>query len=260
MYDAISRCDLDLIKIYLSETVENDSKDMSFKIDETNKTASLFQTNAKIDHIIVPRTIKYKSNKYLVTSISGINTALKTIKFELNSAVRIIYGNAFESTYIEKISFPSTLIKLKDGWCKNANFKMINSNLNQNFVFKENKYLIGKSDNNKGEFDTLLFVRRDIKELEIPSNIKIISPYAFHYSEIEQIKILSSVTRIGFFAFSDCRKLRKVEFSKNSNLRTIEECAFSRTGITEISIPSSVLLIYGYGCFDCKNLKINSKR
>ena len=61
---------------------------------------------------------------------------------------------------------------------------------------KDDKYLIGKSDSNNDEFDNLLFVIRDIKEISIPSNIKIISSYAFE----------------------NCYHLTKVEIETNSNL------------------------------------------
>lgn len=63
---------------------------------------------------------------------------------------------------------------------------------------KENKYLLGKSDPNNDEFDILLFASRDIEKISIPSNIRIISSYAFNY----------------------CLSLKKVEIPLNSNLES----------------------------------------
>ena len=113
--------------------------------------------------------------------------------------------------------------ELKEGWCSStANLnKIIISPSNSQFKIQDNKYLIGKSDPNKEEFDNLLFVYKDIKEISIPSNIKIISSYAFEY----------------------CFYLTKVEIPTNSNLHTIEKCAFSNTILQEIFIPMSVLTI-----------------
>ena len=79
--------------------------------------------------------------------------------------------------------------------------KIIISPSNGQFKFIDDEYLIGKSESSNEEFDTLLFVRRDIKEISIPSNIKIISSYAF----------------------DKCKNLTKVEFETNSNLQTIEK-------------------------------------
>lgn len=69
---------------------------------------------------------------------------------------------------------------------------------------KDNKYLIGKSDAKKDEFDILLFACRDIEKISIPSNIKTISSCAFNH----------------------CHKLAKVEIPNNSKLEKIGSKAF----------------------------------
>ena len=113
--------------------------------------------------------------------------------------------------------------ELKEGWCINANdlTKIIISPSNGQFKFIDDKYLIGKSDPNKDEFDTLLFASRDIKEISIPSNIKIISSYAFDRH----------------------KNITKVDISPNSNLQTIESDAFSFSTIEEIFIHFLILEI-----------------
>ena len=143
--------------------------------------------------------------------------------------------------------------------------KIIISPSNGQFKFIDDKYLIGKSDSNKEEFDILLFVRRDINEFSIPSNIKIISScaleyciklikidfslksnlqtidkFAFSNTALKEISILSKVSIICENAFSNCTILTKVEIPPNSNLQTIEKYAFSRSNIDEIFIPSKV--------------------
>ena len=76
----------------------------------------------------------------------------------------------------EEIYFPASLKELGVGWCcgiEKLN-KIIISPMNGQFIFKDDKYLLGKSDENEEEFNNLLFVGRDINEFFIPSNIKII--------------------------------------------------------------------------------------
>ena len=73
LHDACQIGDLELIEIYLSETIENESKDLTFKINKTKKTASLFKINDRqIQQIIVPRTVNHESTEYLITSICWI--------------------------------------------------------------------------------------------------------------------------------------------------------------------------------------------
>ena len=105
---------LELIKILLSETIENDSKDFLFKIDKTNKAASLFKVNQKLEHLNIPRTVQHNMNEYLVTSISNIKSKIKTIEFEEDSAIKTIYGNSFNDSDVEEIYLPKSLTELKD--------------------------------------------------------------------------------------------------------------------------------------------------
>ena len=149
------------------------------------------------------------------------------------------------------------MIELKEGWCSDTEKlrRIIISPFNGQFIFKEDKYLIGKSNQNNDEFDKLLFVRRDIKKISIPQNIKIIESFSFSDSKIEEIFIPPSVTKICENAFYGCENLRKVEIPTNSNLQTIEKCAFSKSDIEKISIPQSVTKICEHAFSYCDNLR-----
>ena len=52
--ESCQKGDFESIKFNLSEKVQNESKELTFKIDKTNKTALLFQVNKQIDHLIIP--------------------------------------------------------------------------------------------------------------------------------------------------------------------------------------------------------------
>lgn len=81
-----------------------------------------------------------------------------------------------------------------------------------NYLKFTDKYLHGKSDPKNSEFDIFIFALRNIKEIEIPSSIKIISS----------------------LAFDDCKQLSKVDFASNSNLQTNGESAFISTNFYSI--------------------------
>ena len=150
LHEACKEGDVELIKIYLNETITNDSKEITFKIDKTNQTASLFKVSHYIEELIIPRTVKHETIEYLITSIC-IGDNIKTIKFSEDSAVKTFYRNSHNiSEKITEIYFPSSLEKLKDGWCDSLNklTKIIISPLNDKFLFKDNKILFGKYQNN----------------------------------------------------------------------------------------------------------------
>ena len=96
LYVACQKGDLELIKIYLSESIQNDSKTITFKIDKTNQTASLFKVSNDLEELVIPRTVNHGSINYLITSISGLGIFnIKKIKFVEDSAVETIYGFIF---------------------------------------------------------------------------------------------------------------------------------------------------------------------
>lgn len=69
LHYSCQKSDLELIKILLNETIITDSY-FNYKIDKTNKTASLFYNGQSFDFIFIPRTVDYELNDYLVASVS----------------------------------------------------------------------------------------------------------------------------------------------------------------------------------------------
>ena len=154
------------------------------------------------------------------------------IEIQTNSNLQIIGSYAFECALIEEIYFTANLKELNEGWCHEVDNlkKIIISPSNDQFIFKNDKYLLGKSDSNNDKFDTLLFVRSDIEEFFIPSNIKVITSCAFNR----------------------CFNLKKVEIPTKSNLQTIESFVFSISNIKSIFIPSKVSRISEHAFFNLK--------
>ena len=132
---------------------------------------------------------------------------LKKVEFASNSNLNSIGNYAFSFTTIEHISIPSCVAELQEGWlCGNSNLIDINvlPSEKQYIALFDNKYIVGKSDNNSNNYDVLLFTKQSIQDAIIPSFIKRVAPYAF----------------------GGCAKLKSIEFSKDSNLKEIDKNAF----------------------------------
>ena len=189
---------------------------------------------------------------------------------------------AFQYSKIEEIYIPPSLKELKGGWCYETAYlnKIIISHSNGQFIFKDDKYLLCKTDPNSDEFDNFLFAVPYINEISIPSNIKIISPHAFyncrHLTKVEispdsnlqtigikafqntnikEIFIPSKVTKICEKAFSNCFELTKVEIPPDSNLQTIENYAFESIKIKEFYFPPCLKELKEGWCYETDSLE-----
>lgn len=75
-----------------------------------------------------------------------------------------------------------------------------------------------------------------------------------HSSSITSVVIKSGVTKVGNWAFADCRELAKVTFEAPCMVREIGEEAFGRCAITNITIPDGVTLIDNAAFGECNKL------
>lgn len=208
---------------------------------------------------------------------------LKNVNFFENSELYSIAKDAFFGSSIESIEIPSSVEILEEGWCNeifNLNHVFISPD-NQLFLNLDNKIVIGKGIKNIFEvYDQIVFARRDIKEVVVPSFIKyinsfaffaceklktlkfpkkselyLIGKYAFSCSSIERIRIPKCTKIIDEFAFSSCNNLKKIEFPNHSKLRKISNEAFSYSSLPSIIIPSHVKSIGNNAFIYCENLK-----
>lgn len=174
-------------------------------------------------------------------------------KFEIpiNSELKEIGKYAFSNTSIQSLSIPSNIEELRKCWClhtsKLNDVKIIPREQQNIKYFGENDmFIIKKSDINSDNYDALVYVRRSLKKVKIPSFIKFISSCAFTYSKIESIFIPSQILEICDSAFCTCEMLKVVDFQENSQLRLIDKYAFSQTSIKKIFIPQKVGKIDNY--------------
>ena len=226
---------------------------------ETIRNDAFF--NSSIQQITIPSSVTEIGKE----SFGGCDL-LKSINFQSDSRLKTIPNDFLMCTTISEFTIPPNVESFQDYWCFEANdIKMIKLMPNcKNFLCCDNKYIIGKSDIKSDNYDTLVFVHRDIEKVTIPSFIKYIGPYAFQLcnnlksiefaddsqleiidtsfsnSAIESISIPASVRIISQSSFWNCNKLKNVEFKRNSNLEYIGRCAFAFSSIESISIPSNV--------------------
>lgn len=125
-------------------------------------------------------------------------------------------------TPIIKLVLPSTLKKIEDIFVSIE--KLVDIELapdNPYFSYVENKFLLQKNDTTN-KFDILIFCRRDVERITIPSYIKCIRDYSI----------------------SDCSKLQSITFEPNSSVDTLCKCAFSGDILLKsIIIPPSVRFV-----------------
>lgn len=190
--------------------------------------------NSKIEKINIPSSCR-KIEQFAFSNC--IN--LKTIDFAENTEKISIENFAFYNSSLESISFPSGLIDLHLNWCEGTfNLRQIKiPELNDKYKF-ENGLLIGKTNEN---YDKLVFVRRDMKTVVIPKNIKVIASSAFSGSVIEEVFIPQNVIRIEKKAFSQCKNLRTVEIDENSKYISFESEVFNESGINTLSLSAGII-------------------
>lgn len=197
--------------------------------------------------------------------------------------LQIIEDYAFCYSSIKKLSIPSSVAELKEGWClgtTNLTDIEVYPAMEQNIAYYNDSFIIGKSDIKSDIYDILYFARRDIEIAMIPpfiktissyafnectklkkvifqneSNMQSIGKYAFYKCALRGIKIPRHLKVITEHCFECCKKLRIVEFSNDSELELIDQYCFSETSLESICIPSGVKQISIKSFYICTKLK-----
>lgn len=195
--------------------------DNKYLLGKTNKNSDVFDIlyfgNFNIEEAIIPPQIKIlKENSFCSHS------KLKSIIIPENSQLQEIQSNAFSFTPISKLVLPVSLKKIGGTFGSTEN--LIDIEIppeNPNFSLIENKFLLQKNDETN-QFDILIFCRRDVEHVIIPSNIK----------------------RIEKSSISYCSKLQSITFEPNSTVDTLCDEAFSQNDLLKnIIIPPSVKFV-----------------
>lgn len=104
--------DVELVR-WLVKREFTDENGISYKIDSSTKTASIFSISSTQKDIFISKSIKYGDIEYSITNIFCFScsfTDLKSVKFDENSHLQSLGFLSFSETLIESISIPSTVI------------------------------------------------------------------------------------------------------------------------------------------------------
>ncbi|KAK8845986.1 hypothetical protein M9Y10_020924 [Tritrichomonas musculus] len=226
---------------------------------------------------IPPQVTSIESEAFLCCS------SLKVVTFSEDSELKSIGKFAFSESSIEKLVIPSSVIVFGKAWCngtENLTEIEIIRNQRENVILYNNEILVGKSNLESPDFDVLLFARRDIEKVTIPSFIKIIDSFsfdscnmlnqisfadnsklqiignsAFYNCCFDAITIPSQVVEMRKRSFQCCNKLERIEFDHHSELKRIGKYVFAHSSIQTISIPSKVEDIGASWCFNANFLE-----
>ena len=222
-----------------SNFIKVERNSILYSINESEHTASIFSYSNANGDIIIPCSIYYESEEYVITSIlsNAFNGAefLHSIQFSDDSEIRTIEKDAFYRSSIEILSIPKSVTELKDEWC-NETTKLTTIQVspeNPYFKFFEDKFLIGKTKPEQSNFDVLYFCSRNIKSVKIPEFIEVINTSAF----------------------DECIQLHDIEISSESRLKIIRKYAFTCSSIESITIPSSVSELQDLWCSETHKIK-----
>lgn len=145
---------------------------------------------------------------------------LKNFILPKNSELQTIENSAFAQTHIDKLTIPPNADSLKEGCLRNINNLKIIEILpgNKHYQYFNKTLLLYKEDENSDTYDILIYVRPDIEKVTIPSYVK----------EIED------------FAFEGCKKLKYVNFAKDTKVNFICKNVFNGVVIDSITVPFSL--------------------
>ena len=210
-----------------------------YSLNDKDNTAIITENRLLTRDIFIPRSVKYESTEYIITSIqqsafANCNLTI-TFKFASDSEVRTIEEKAFSDSTIQYLEIPASVTDLKDGWCYEANELkqvIVNEN-NPRYKNYDNDIVIGKTTIDSANYDLLVFCNRNIEALTIPNFIKTICP----------------------FSFENCMQLQSVVIPSDSQLRTIDDYAFKSTKIASFEIPCHLNKIGQYAFFNCDELQ-----
>lgn len=245
---------------------------MLVKKSDENKDVydELYFVRRDVENIEIPSFIKTIKS----CSLSDCKR-LKTVTFSEDSELISIENDSFFQSSIESLFIPEKVVELNDLWCSSTNnLNVISiSPKNERFLYFQNQMIIGKDDIKHRIYKNIVFVRRDIENVNVPSYIEKIKPFsfchcqqiksitfpenselclidkfAFFLSRIEEISIPSHVTEICESAFDSCI-LKKIDFTSNSELKLIGKNAFQNSKIKRIIIPRHVSIISEYSFY-----------
>lgn len=181
-----------------------------------------FSSCESLSNVTFPKSLKkIGNNAFYKTNLQ---------KIELSEGIEEIGFGAFSYTKIEELIFPESVTN------KDSNYSLSCANYCENL----------KKVHIPSSIKTFSFMEcTNLEEFNLPEGIEEIASFALENTAIKELKLPSTVKIIQNSAFASCKKLSKVEL--NDGLETIERNAFYNCiNITNIKFPDSLKKIDGF--------------
>lgn len=214
----------DKVLAYGTEVTEGE---LTYELNENDKTATLTEAAASVTNVIVPSKVSNNGVEYTVTTIGQ---------------------NAFDTaTNLESVSFPDTVTEL---WARFSNCKKLRSVILSANIEK----IMGDTFRECTGLQTVTLPKnvREIRSwafygctaletMDLPDNLEYIGDRAFYQCSKWKSEVsLKNVETIPIECFYQCSSITKVELS--DQVKTIEKNAFKECGTetTEWKIPDTI--------------------
>lgn len=221
------------------ETLEREG--LNFQLNPEDLTASIIESPNASGSIVIPHHLRYHKQNYIITNIRSnafYQNTIDTLRFAKNSEVTTFEDEAFQNSSISFLQIPPKLKVIESrSFFLLKNLTMFDvSPKNTLFSFYNNELLVGKSDENQSSFDILYFGCSDLKDVVIPSSIRIIKRYAFGESpDLESIDFEDDSQLEHIEGWVLCESLKKLRIPKN--LKSTEKDAFRYAyNLTDVKI------------------------
>lgn len=196
-----------------------------FSINNKEKTAYVIDNYKASGEIFIPRSILHKDQDFIVTRIKEGSfkdcTTIDSISFPDDSEIDTIEKDAFYNSSLKLLFIPSSISNLNEGWCRgtpNLNLIKLCPN-NERYIYLNNSMIIEKNDKMNDIYDKIVFARRDIKDIIIPTFIKNIGSYSFSETLLEKVEIPFQITKISEGSFTNANNFKKLKFQIIQNLK-----------------------------------------
>lgn len=96
-----------------------------YLINKEEKTAGVYKTNTEEQSVIIPRSLQYEGQEYIITRImkDSFNSPyeeITSVQFAKDSNLLIIEKEAFNKSYLEKIDIPASITTICEAAFENS--------------------------------------------------------------------------------------------------------------------------------------------
>ena len=251
--------------------------DLYYTLNSNAKTASVIKGEYKgyySGDIIIPDTIIYDGNTYIVNTISefAFDQCIELTSIKLGKNITTIEMAAFrDCSALKEIVIPTSVnfIDLYAFDSCSGLEKIVVEEGNNNYDSRENCNAIIHSQTNAilwgckntvipksvTSIESFAFAKCiNLNTIVISNSVKTIAQGAFAFCiNLESVKLSEILEFIDISVFSDCEKLSSIDLPEN--ITAIKEGAFYNSGLKEITIPNQCNLISIQAFSNCDSLE-----